>query len=642
MIAKMQRMEIVCLRSILNDVVAYLQEQGKLHIEDVPMVVDGAPGFLNPVRLTNKQKADSDILEEIEKTLNELIPLMPGRPDDADINRAGVPLRSETYLEWQHRLHLWSRDLRSITRRKLNLQDNIDVLKEYNQMLSRIAPLLDQRKVKLGEGARFVVLKGNVITASLELEKALADALGKDATFIRNRISRNTTVGVILYPDNRDDAVSDILRDVGIAPLDAPDTHLRGLTLEEVFSRLESNITRQRGELQTIQSELTAFSGANAVMMYALRLASRDELAKLRLADNMAGSHMTGVIHGWIPADQADEFTSVLNAKFPGMLSIDALPVESVEPENVPTLLRNPKIFQPFEVLLKLFPPPTYGSVDPSIWVGISFVLFYGFIVGDFFYGLAVILFSYWLSRKFKHVPEVRMAAVCGYYIGISAMVFGVLFGEYFGDLPHKLGWNIHPLWMARSQSAMPLLIISVVVGSIHVVVSMIFGIVLSFKHHHKKHAIEKLGLLAGLFAAGIGILGYGNLWPFTTAPLHILALAFGISCVGMLIWSVGAMAPLQIIEVVSLMSNIMSYSRLMAVGIASMVLADVGNKLAFDSPNIVVGLIIGFSFQSLNIALSLFSPTLHSLRLNYVESFTKFYDPKGMSYKPFRKELTC
>jgi V/A-type H+-transporting ATPase subunit I len=148
--------------------------------------------------------------------------------------------------------------------------------------------------------------------------------------------------------------------------------------------------------------------------------------------------------------------------------------------------------------------------------------------------------------------------------------------------------------------------------------------------------------MLLGLFAAAIGILGYGGIWLFTTAPMHIVALAFAISCVGMLIWSVGAMAPLQMIEVVSLLSNIMSYSRLMAVGISSMVLADVGNKLAFESPNIFVGLLIGFMFQALNIALSLFSPTLHSLRLNYVESFTKFYEPKGMSYKPFRKELTC
>jgi len=106
-----------------------------------------------------------------------------------------------------------------------------------------------------------------------------------------------------------------------------------------------------------------------------------------------------------------------------------------------------------------------------------------------------------------------------------------------------------------------------------------------------------------------------------------------------LLVRSCGALAPLQVIEVVSLVSNVLSYSRLMALGLASVILADIANEMGGKAGNIVLGIGIAAFMHILNLGIGIFSPTLHSLRLNYVEFLPKFYSPDGRVYAPFRKE---
>ena len=111
------------------------------------------------------------------------------------------------------------------------------------------------------------------------------------------------------------------------------------------------------------------------------------------------------------------------------------------------------------------------------------------------------------------------------------------------------------------------------------------------------------------------------------------------IASVALLVKASGIRAPIQILEVVSLVGNVLSYSRLMALGIASMVLADVANSMVDTMGNVIIGILMAVIIHVANIALGIFSPALHSLRLNYVEFLPKFYEPVGRRYQPFRKE---
>jgi V/A-type H+-transporting ATPase subunit I len=113
----------------------------------------------------------------------------------------------------------------------------------------------------------------------------------------------------------------------------------------------------------------------------------------------------------------------------------------------------------------------------------------------------------------------------------------------------------------------------------------------------------------------------------------------FFVAGVALLFQATGMMALIGVLEIVSLVSNVLSYARLMALGLASVALADVANMLGRMAPNVALGILIAALLHTLNIGIGMFSPTLHSLRLNYVEFLPKFYEPEGRMYRPFRKE---
>ena len=94
----------------------------------------------------------------------------------------------------------------------------------------------------------------------------------------------------------------------------------------------------------------------------------------------------------------------------------------------------------------------------------------------------------------------------------------------------------------------------------------------------------------------------------------------------------------LGFIEIFSIFGNILSYSRIMAIGLASVILATVANRLAEASPNIIAAILIGFIIHLINFIMGVFSPTIHSLRLHYVEFFSKFFVPTGRQFQPFKK----
>ncbi len=639
MIVPMTRVEVVCLRTAFADVIAQVQQLGLVHIDTVPKVVYDAPGFLNPVRLTLEQEVDLDELRMMEKTLNELMPLLPTRFDAPEITKAISQLSEKGRSAWPGLLHTWSRRLRSLVRRKMNLQDNISVLKEFNRLLCAVAPQIDARQVRIDKGVRLLVLKGKAAHALSALHTALDEDFLGQYQLVHHQIERGALVGLLTYPGNLHDAIGETLQKAGVVPVDAPDYRLTGQTMEEAFLYIRELINRLQNELALVEKELQAFIQHTGPSIKTLKTEVTDQLAKYKITGELAGSHMIGVLHGWIPKNQIIEFSQKLCQQFPDAV-VNELPAEDYEAQRIPTLLHNHKFLRPFELLLQLYSPPTYGTIDPSIWVGVSFVMFYGFMMADVVYGAALFLLSWWVWRKWgKLYPVACSIAALGCYMGFSTTIFGLLFGEYLGDLGSYF-FGIQPIWVHRISGAMTLMYTSIIVGFLHIATSLLIGIWQAAAHHEKKHLLERLGMFCGLLAIGLFVLSAMGIGPFASQAMRYLPIAPAVFCVILLVWALGVMALLQMIEVISLATNVMSYTRLMALGMASTAIADVGNHFAEAASNPFVGVSFDFMFHVLNIALGLFSPTLHALRLNYVESLPKFYDPKGTSYKPFRKEI--
>jgi V/A-type H+-transporting ATPase subunit I len=640
MITPMSRIEIVCMRGTTRDVVAFVQDQGMVHLEDVPLVVLEDPGFLNPLQATQEEQRDQTQLERLNQDLLELAPLLSVKPPRQDIDKAAAGLVAQERELWERQIRDWNRLLRPLARGRVNHADNVAVINQYVDMLSALAPQLDKRDFRLGVGARFVVIPSADKNDAAALAELLKERLGPEVQFLHQRVQRKVTAGLVLYPEAMDAAVETVLRESGVTPVDAPEAPVKGMPFDAALAKLGDMRIAQQKQLVAAQEKLIEASRSEGARLLALKAIVGDMLQRHLASERMAGSELVTVIHGWVPSDSLEDFRVVLEKRFGDGAMLAELPMENVSGESVPTRLENPKFFKPFELLLQLYQPPTYGGIDPSIWVGVSFILFYGFIIGDVFYGALFLGLALYLRRRFRDLEVVQSLGMILAYMGVSSMVFGVVFGEYMGNL---LEAYIPPLWGHRMGIIIPLMKVSLVVGIVHVSGSLVLGILEASRHGHRGHAMEKIGMLTVLWGLIIAVLGQMAYLPATGSMIAGIGLI--VTGVATMFAGLGLGALVPAIELTSLATNVLSYARLMALGLASAALADIGNQFMTDNYKlggiyIVIGILINFCFQALNIAMGLFSPTLHSLRLNYVESLPKFYDPKGFSYKPFRKEL--
>jgi V/A-type H+-transporting ATPase subunit I len=209
----------------------------------------------------------------------------------------------------------------------------------------------------------------------------------------------------------------------------------------------------------------------------------------------------------------------------------------------------------------------------------------------------------------------------------LFAILFGLAFGELLGDLGRRW-FGLEPLLFDRETALVPFLGLAIAIGVVHVVLGLIAGAI-SRRRSQPRAALGK-GLSAlMILLIVVALLAAMKILPggFLTPAVIALLIAFPI-----LIVLEGIVAP---VELMSDLGHILSYARIMALGTASVMLAVVANRLSGAVGSIAVGLVFGLLFHLVNFALGLFSPSIHALRLHYVEFFGTFYSPGGVRYQP-------
>jgi V/A-type H+-transporting ATPase subunit I len=198
----------------------------------------------------------------------------------------------------------------------------------------------------------------------------------------------------------------------------------------------------------------------------------------------------------------------------------------------------------------------------------------------------------------------------------------------------------LHAIWFERtgSEHVFSLLLMTLVVGSVHITLGLVLGVWEAIQDRSRSLLLERGGMLVGLIGLFLIVGVLTEYLPKGFMSPAVAGVILGIVLLGASMGWLGIlMGP---IEFIGLIGNILSYLRIAAIGLASVYLAKVANDVAGIAGNIIVGGILAVLIHALNLTLGAFSPTIHSLRLHYVEFFRKFYEGGGRRYEPFKSML--
>ena len=379
------------------------------------------------------------------------------------------------------------------------------------------------------------------------------------------------------------------------------------------------------------------------------------------------------VLAGWFPESAEKKVLEGLSA-FECACEIS----EPEEGDNVPVLLRNNRFSSTFEWVIEMYSYPKYGGFDPTLIMSIFYFLIFGLMFADVGYGLLLVLACFGGVKLLNPKEGLKRMMLMFGYCGISCIIMGVLFGGWFGDLPVAIMNNFFPQFEGQAQNTLighffnngiffnpvsasiPFLFVALGMGEIHLIAGMAVNMVLTWKSGKRLVALCEnvpywvmfagVDMMAPLAAAGmisteplapqtqalLESLSSIGLWVMVAGVVMILFLK-GVGQRTFFAWLIKGLGGLY--SLISFASDLLSYSRILALGLVASVIAQVINMLTSMGSSGPIGfifmLIIMILGHGLNLAINLLGTFVHAARLQYIEFFGKFYEDGGEAFKP-------
>jgi V/A-type H+-transporting ATPase subunit I len=621
--------EVVGLKTDLQMVLHILRQLGCVHIDDLSELpeISARPLALDPKMLRQQEE-----LSFLSARLGGLLDALGGsRSQEVEF------VLDEDYLtEASTSVEKLMPQVQSLTTRHEELESELASLPRYETTLRKLLPIIP--RAAHDPGMRTVgVLVNREHTGILDsVGKQVLDMTAGRAEIVASDVDAAIRAMLIVFPDGFINQIENLLGREDISRLRLPSELGEG-SPDVVLASLQRRMAAIPREISEIDQELLQLSSKWRDKLSVWREVLQDDLESTRVLPRFGETDMTFVVAGWVPIKKIEIVEAALKREIGETVLVKRLPLTAEMKKRAPVMLQNPRIVRPFESLTNLLALPRYGHIDPSGLMAFFLPLFFGMILGDVGYGALVLLLSLGAMHRFKSGMIRDILIVLAMGAGWS-IVFGLLYGEVFGTLGEALG--VHALWFDRSSSehVMGLLIMTLAIGAVHITLGLVLGVWEAAKDKSRSHLLERGGMLLGLI--GLFLL-VGVLTDFLPQGFMSVAIASTIIGIVLLSLSIGCLGIVMgPIEFIGLIGNVLSYLRIAAIGLASVYLAMVANEVAGMIGNIVVGAIIAVLIHALNLVLGMFSPTIHSLRLHYVEFFRKFYEGGGRPYEPFRSHL--
>lgn len=471
---------------------------------------------------------------------------------------------------------------------------------------------------------------------------ALTEKLG-DLAYVVSLISEDKLTKNVVVTSHRSDAedVRKIVFAAGFAKCTAKVTEAEGLAagklkeLREKYAAEKKKMAALRKEAIVQSEKLMDFKALCDV--YETRL----ERLRARLLSTETAK--TTIICGWVPQRAVKAVEEKLN-ELGCAYSLE----DPSDDDDVPILLYNRAPASYFESVLSMYSLPAYGTFDPTMIMSFFYALIFGLMFADVGYGL-IVLFGCLAMLKFMHPAEgmkrmLQMFMCCS----LSCILFGALFGGYFGDLPQAILTNFMgrenvgstALWFDLLDNPIMFFIIALAVGVIHIVCGLLIKFYVLCRDGHVFAAFADVGSWIVVFA-GIGLIFINQQIGMITAGVGAVALILTQGRNEKNIIMKLAKGVMSLYDIISYGSDIVSYSRILALGLSSAVIAKVVNILStlmgFSLPGILMFIFIFLIGHSINMALNLLSTYIHTGRLQYLEFFSKFYETGGREFSPLK-----
>ncbi len=624
MIQKMRKVQIIGPKGYLDECIKALHAAAVVHIESVEAGPEDT-SFLSRLPMEKEKLSEKSFLDKAAERLRNLSALLEPPPSYRTLK-----VGSEDIQRIFGDINPIEERVKLLQARKDELTEELATVSKYERLLRGFAPIVS----RLGGLKNFDIIGLTIEKTREDIAKIIDAEINRITGGSYQLYARDldeSTLGIVLtYPRQYEPEVRYLLSGKAISEVRLPDDYA-DMTLINALKQMGRRKAELPRLLDGIEKELKLISNEWYGVIAGLMRAVEDAIDEIGVLTYAAQTRFAFVIEGWVPVEVFDSLKQRFSSLFGDKVWVRELEIADKEVENIPVFIKNPWFLRPFEVFLGALPPPRYGSVDPTLYIALFFPAFWGLIVGDIGYGAVIFALSLYLRKRFKSNNTIRDLLTVLAISSIAAIVFGFLFGEFFGDLGERLG-ILHPVLINRVEALQTLIVLTIGIGIGHVLLGIIIGAV---NHILKRRAKEAWAKIAYLIVVVSFLIILGIMFGYL--PKGLLTPGAVVLIISLVLLTVleGVLGPLEFVKAIG---NIVSYVRLMAVGTASVVMALVANKIGGLSENLVVGIIVAGLIHTLNLMLSVLSPSIQSMRLHYVEFYSKFYESGGRRYMPFKK----